>query len=320
MLLVARVILPVFGIIVLGYGLMTLRILPERLARLISDFVYWVAIPAILFRSMSVNGPHLAGRFDLLAAYYLGALLLFGAGIAVARLVWHYDLARQGLVGFNLCFGNTVQIGVPLALAALGSEGLADHTLIVASHAILLLTLATLVVEWGRSGSDGQARAIVHRVAAALRAIALNPVILSIALGLTWSVIGPPLPRVIALPIDVLAYFAGPAALFVAGAALTQFHIGHRLRESLLLAGLKIVALPAVVWVFATQLFAPSPLEVAVATIAAGLPTGNNVFILARRYRVYEDVSASATLVSTVASAATLSILVALLAPGTSKM
>jgi malonate transporter and related proteins len=318
MLLVARVILPVFGIIVLGYGLVAMRILPVRLARLLSGFVYWVAIPAILFRSMSVNGPHLAGKLDLLAAYYLAALLLFGAGIALARYVWRYDLARQGLVGFNLCFGNTVQIGVPLALAALGPEGLANHTLIVASHAILLLTLATLVVEWGRSGSDGQARTIASRFGAALRAIVFNPVILSIALGLVWSVIGPPLPRLVTYPIDALAYIAGPAALFVAGAALTQFRIGHRLRESLLLAALKLVALPALVWLLAAHLFMLTPMEIAVATIAAGLPTGNNVFILAQRYRVYEDVSASATVISTAASAVTLSILVALLAPAAS--
>jgi malonate transporter and related proteins len=315
MLLVASVILPVFGIIVFGYGLVALRILPVRLARWISTFVYWVAIPAILFRSMSVNAPHLSGKLDLLAAYYLGALLLFGVGIALARYGWGYDLARQGLVGFNLCFGNTVQIGVPLALSALGPEGLADHTLIVASHAILLLTLATLVVEWGRSAADGQTRAIVHRIAAALRAIALNPVILSIAAGLAWGAIGPPLPRIVSFPIDVLAYFAGPAALFVAGAALTQFRIGGFLRESLMLAVLKIVALPAIVWLFATQIFVLSPMEFAVATIAAGLPTGNNVFILAQRYRTYEDVSASATIVSTAISALTLSVLVALLAP-----
>ena len=66
MLLVARVILPVFGIIILGYGMVALRILPVRLARLISDFVNWIALPAILFRSISVNAPHLGGRFGLL--------------------------------------------------------------------------------------------------------------------------------------------------------------------------------------------------------------------------------------------------------------
>src|SRR6185312_5400243 len=221
------------------------------------------------------------GRLDLLAAYYLGATILFVAGIVLARRVWHYDLAEQGLVGFACCFGNTVQIGIPLALAALGPEGLAGHTLIVAAHAIYLLTVATLVVEWGRSGGDGRL-----------------------------------LRRVVTLPIDALAYIAGPAALFVAGAALTQFRIGSRLRESLTLAAIKIIALPALVWVLTAHVFGLSPMEIAVATIAAGLPTGNNVFILAQRYRIYEDVAASATIISTAASAVTLSILVALLAPG----
>lgn len=314
MLLVARVILPVFGIIILGYGMVALRILPVRLARLISDFVYWIAIPAILFRSMSVNAPHLGGRFGLLAAYYLGATIVFLAGILVARRIWHYDLARQGLAGFACCFGNTVQIGIPLVFAALGPEGLAGHTLIVAAHAIYLMTAATLVVEWGRSGGNGR---VLNRLGAALRAIAFNPVILSIALGLAWSEAGPDLPRAIALPIDALAYIAGPAALFVAGAALTQFRIGSRLRESLILAAIKIIALPAVVWVLAAHVFGLSPMEIAIATIAAGLPTGNNVFILAQRYRLYEDVAASATIISTAASAVTLSTLVALLAPGT---
>jgi predicted permease len=138
MLLVASVILPVFGVIVAGYGAVALRLLPLHLARLLAAFVYWIAIPAILFRSMSINGPHLGGRLDLLAAYYLGALLLFAVGVVLARRIWRYDLAHQGMIGFAACFGNTVQIGVPLALAALGPEGLANHTLIVASHAIVL--------------------------------------------------------------------------------------------------------------------------------------------------------------------------------------
>jgi hypothetical protein len=262
---------------------------------------------------MSVNGPHLGGGLPLLLAYYLAAFLVFGVGMALARFVWRYDLSRQALVGFAACFGNTVQIGVPLSLAALGPAGLANHTLIVAAHALLLLTLATLLVEWGRAGGDGHA--VAHRIAAALRAIAYNPVILSIVLGLIWGMIGWPLPRAVSLPIDALAYVAGPAALFVAGASLTQFHLGHRLAESLTLTALKIVVLPAAVWLIAAHLFHLSPLEIAAATIAAGLPTGNNVFILAQRYRLYEDVAAATTILTTVASAFTLSLLVALLAP-----
>jgi malonate transporter and related proteins len=312
MLLVASVIVPVFGIVLAGYALVGLRLLPLRLTRLIAGFVYWIAIPAILFRSMSVNGPHLAGKLDLLAAYYLGAFLLFGIGFVLARFVWRLGLAEQGMAAFAACFGNTVQIGVPLALAALGPEGLAAHTLIVASHALLLLTLATLVVEWGRAGADGKARALKHRIGAAIRAITLNPVILSIALGLAWSVVGPPLPRLVTWPVDAVAYVAGPAALFVTGASLTQFRIGHRLGESLALVVLKIVVLPAAVWLIAAELFHLPPIEVAVATLAAGLPTGNNVFILAQRYRIYEDRAASATIISTAASAVTLTALVAI--------
>jgi hypothetical protein len=71
--------------------------------------------------------------------------------------------------------------------------------------------------------------------------------------------------------------------------------------------------LPAAVWLVAAGLFGLPRDDIAVAVLAAGLPTGNNVFILAQRYRVYEGVAASATILSTAAAAVTLSLLVALL-------
>jgi malonate transporter and related proteins len=311
--LVATVILPVFGFVLAGYALVKLNLLPERATRLIGGFVYWVAIPAILFRSMSVNLPHFGGKLEFLTAFYLGTLLLFAAGFVLARWYWRLHLAQQGVAAFSAAFGNVVQIGIPLTLAALGPAGLASHTLIVAFHALLLLSLATLVVEWGRAGGNGEARGFAHRFGAASRSMIINPVILSILLGLAWGNFGPALPRLVAGPIDGLAYVAGPAALFATGAGLTRFKLGDRLGQSLALGALKIVALPIVVWFIAAKLFDLEPLDVAVAVLAAGLPTGNNVFILAQRYRTYEGVSAATTILSTAGSAVTLSILIALL-------
>lgn len=316
--LVATVILPVFGFILAGYAAVRLRLLPQAASRLIGGFVYWVAIPAVLFRGMSVNLPHLGGKLDFLAAYYLSSLILFAIGLILARRRWQLPLDATGVAAFGASFGNVVQIGIPLTLAALGPRGLAGHTLIVATHAIVLLSLATIVVEWGRAGADGEARGTVHRIGAAARSMILNPVILAIAAGLVWGEVGPPLPRLVAWPIDALAFIAGPAALFTTGASLTRFKLGARLEESIVLVALKIVALPIVTWLVAAGLFGLSRDDVAVAVLAAGLPTGNNVFILAQRYRVHEAVTASATILSTAASAVTLSILIALLVPAPS--
>lgn len=76
---------------------------------------------------------------------------------------------------------------------------------------------------------------------------------------------------------------------------------------------MKLVALPLIVWLLARHLFALPPLEVAVATIAAAMPTGANVFILARRYDLYLRRAASTVLISTVGSVVTISVILTLL-------
>jgi predicted permease len=73
---------------------------------------------------------------------------------------------------------------------------------------------------------------------------------------------------------------------------------------------LKLVALPAFVWVIGLVM-GLSPVGLAVAVIAAAMPTGANAFLLARRYATGTDASGAAVLVSTVLSIMTLSALLA---------
>jgi predicted permease len=72
---------------------------------------------------------------------------------------------------------------------------------------------------------------------------------------------------------------------------------------------------PLVVWVLATQVFALAPIQVAVATILAALPSGANVFILAQRYGVYVERAATTILVTTALSVVTAALLLAHYAP-----
>lgn len=67
--------------------------------------------------------------------------------------------------------------------------------------------------------------------------------------------------------------------------------------------------MPALVWLVAWAM-ALSPLETAVAVMAAAMPTGANAFLLAQRYQVGAARSGATVLVSTVLSVVTLGVLV----------
>ncbi len=247
----------------------------------------------------------------MLGAYFAGALAVFAASMAVGRLAFGLSLAEQGLMALSTGFSNSVQLGIPLVLAAFGEAGLVPLTIIISVHSLLLLSLTTVVVEAGRGHAGGALR----MAEATAVSIAGNPVILSIVAGLLWRLTGLGIPGPLKHLLDLLAGAATPAALFSLGATLAGFRLAGNLGESLVVVAIKLLALPIVVWLLATHAFHRSDLDAAVAMTCAALPTGANAFILAQRYDLYVARAASSVLISTALSIVTLGALLAALAP-----
>ncbi len=308
---VIEIVLPVFAVILLGYGFGRGKFLSPEGARGLGAFVYYAAIPALLFRGMASATAGLAGSLGLIGAYFAGALAVFAASMAAGRMLFGLRLAEQGLMALSTGFSNSVQLGIPLVVAAFGSAGLVPLTIIISVHSLVLLSLATVIIEAGR----GHAGGAIRMAEATAIAIAGNPVILSIVAGFLWRLTGLAIPSPLQHLIDLLAGAATPAALFSLGATLAGFRLAGDIAQSLVVAAIKLLLLPIVVWLFATRVFHLGPLDTAVAITCAALPTGANAFILAQRYELYVARAASSVLISTALSVITLGALLAVLAP-----
>lgn len=306
---VLTILLPVFGVIALGYGIARTRLLTGEGVRGFGNFVYYLALPALLFRSTAIDESGADGDARVVIVYFIGAVALFVLGMVVARRRFGLDLSAQGVFAINVSFGNTVQLGAPLVLAAFGRAGLAPMTLIIALHSMVLLTLATLVIEFGRGGSGG----IWRSLRATARALATNPIIAAIVLGYLWRQSGWALPRVAVDFVDLVAAAASPCALFTLGAALSGFRFAAGAGETAIIVALKLLLQPLVVWSLG-KLLGLSALDLAVATVAAALPIGMNAFIVAQRYQVYAGRSASAVALSNALSVITLGVVIAIFA------
>lgn len=308
---VAEIVLPVFALILVGYGFGRTRFLAAEGARGLGVFVYYAAIPALLFRSMAAEAAPMGGSLGVLAAYFAGTLSIFAASMAIGRLAFDLSFAEMGLMGVSAAFSNSVQLGIPLIVTAFGQAGLVPLSLIISLHSIILLSLATVVVEIGR-GHGGE---ILHTAKATALAILGNPVIAAIIVGFLWREAGLGIPLMLARFIDLLAAAATPAALFSLGATIARFRIAGDLRESLVVVAIKLFLLPLAVYLFATRVFALDGLDTAVAVCCAALPTGSNAFILAQRYEIYVARAASSVLISTALSILTMGALLAYYAP-----
>ncbi len=308
---VFEIVLPLFALVLCGYLLGRGRWMGEAGIAGISSFVFYLAVPALLFRAMA-RGPE-AFDLDIVLAYFSGLPVVFLAAVALSRLLFRRPAEEQVLMGMGAIFSNTVLLGIPLVFTAFGEAGGLKLMSVIAFHAVIILPAMTFLVELARGSRGGWRGSTL----ASLRALGGNPIILALVLGIAYGATGWPLPRALDRFTELLGGAAAPCALFALGASLTGFRLGGDLKEVAAVTSLKLVLHPLVGAVLAYWVFDLPPLSAAVAVVTAALPSGANVFILARHYNVYLARSASAVLISTAVSVVTLTILIAhLRAPG----
>ena len=306
---VVDTVLPVFGLMLTGYIFARTRLIEPAGTRGLSVFVFSAAMPALLFRSIAAEGPSAAG-LQIVYAYFAPTLVLFGAAMLLGRLRFGYPLQLQSLVGITASFGNSVQLGIPIIFTAFGPGGEQPLLLIIAFHSLVLITLATALVEIGLGKGKGGLRALGRVV----RALVQNPLIISIAVGALFPLTGTRMPGPLDQFLRLFAAAGGPCALFVLGASLAGLRLSGDFAETALVGALKLVVHPLLVFAVCDLLLHLPPLDTAVATACAAMPSGANAFILAQRYDLYVARSASVILVTTVLSVMTLSVCFALLA------
>ena len=303
---VAGIIAPVFIMVLLGAGARVRGLLDAGGLRGLNDLTFYLAIPALLFGAV-VEAPelHVVGVPVL---YFSGCLAVFATGVLLAQRFLGAGLAQASVVGLNACYGNTVMLGIPIVSAAFGAEGLAIVLPVIALHSLVLLPLATALIE-----ADGVKGAGLRGILrGTLPALARNPIILALLLAMAWRGLGVPVPRALHGLLTMLGGAGPTLALFTLGAGLPDFAAQGSLREAGIATLLKLVAQPLLVWGLAS-LAGLGPVPMAVAVVTAGTPTGANAFFLARRTGTLAAASAGTVVLSTALSVLTLSAILAAL-------
>jgi malonate transporter and related proteins len=310
-LAILGLVAPVFGLMALGYLAMRRGWLPDGADRALAQFGFKIAIPAMLFRALLGAEPMAASPARLLAAYLAAVGLVWAAAtFSSARLLNRPPEDHAGLAMASV-FGNTVMLGIPIALMAFGEAAATPLAMLISVEAILMWVAATLQIEWARRGAAISPAAL----AGVAKELATNTIILSLALGLAGRALGLTLPGPADRFVALLGQAGVPVALFALGMALANFRIEGEARPLALLAALKLLALPLLAYA-AAQAMALPPVWIAVLTLHCAMPVGANAFIFATRYaRNIKTVSAAIAL-TTVAGVLTVTLALTLLTAG----
>lgn len=298
---IVAIVLPVFGLIALGYGAAWSGILRRETGEALSDFVFIVAIPVLVFRTLATAVFGGASPWGLWIAYFAVFAVMWVIGSGTIRRLFGRD-ARAGVVaGISTAYGNTVLVGIPLALAAYGNDGAVAMALIIAIHLPVMMTSSAILIvraerRDGVAHAEPGARAMVRGLGLNL---VRNPLIIALILGALWHLLGVPLDGFPRIMVDRIADVAATLALIGMGMTLRNYGIRGNIQAGLVLAALKLLLMPALVLLAARYVVPVPPVWAKVAVIAAACPTGVNAYVVAARFRTGEALASNAITIST---------------------
>ncbi len=315
-------LLAIFAIAALGWVIGKLKWLgPAEMdpARTLSNAAFYIFVPALLFRTTARIDFHTL-QWNTLFAYFAPVLLLLAF-----VYVWERRRNRGGgrpaaapsVRAIAAIFGNTVQVGIPMAAALFGEAGLAIHITIVSLHSLTILTVLTALVELDLArerhrGSASKAR-LITTLRTTMRNTIVHPVVLPVLAGFAWNLSGQPLPAVADEILQTLGQAVVPVCLVLIGMSLAYYGMRGAARGAVVLAVVKLALLPALVLAIARGGFGLTGLPLAVVVMMAALPVGSNALIFSQRYETLQSEASAAIVFSTLAFVATAPLWLAIL-------
>lgn len=297
---VLAALLPVVILIAIGFIAGRAGLISASSTKDLSKLVFTIFLPPMLFRTMvNVHPENLQGR--PLLAYVIGMALMYAVMFFAAG-----RNRRAAVLALAASYSNTVMIGIALIQFAFGEQGVAVLLALIAVHSLIMLSLATVVLELvtlkeKNARASGKKAHPMQIMTASICNTLKQPMIFPIILGLLYAQTGWGIPAVIDKPLQLLSSAFSPLAVILVGITLASTRVGEHLRMALCLSMLKNVAHPLIVG-FVGLLLGLSGLPLAVMIVTAALPIGANVFLFAQRYETaLPEVTAAVAVSSAVA-------------------
>ncbi len=282
-------------IVAVGWLLAHLRVLDEGAQVTLSRLAFHVASPALLLTVMQRTPLDAVLSRNLLASL-LAFVVVVGLYLLLAR--WRWPTATLGsrvIGGLSAGYVNAGNLGIPIALYVLGDVAWVAPTLLLQLLVITPIAMALF---------DTDARGERPSVVRSLRRMATNPITLGAVAGLLIAVLDVQLPQVLASPIELLGGMAVPSMLIAFGISLRRGPrpaAGRTAGHVWTVVGLKVLVMPAVALVVGLALGLRGQGLFAV-VVTAALPTAQNVFTYAVRYRREVNLARDVIFISTFVS------------------
>lgn len=309
---ITGLVLPFFGLILLGYITARLTRQPNEAMGWLNTFIIYLALPALFFKLLSRTPVEQLARWDYVLTSMMVTYVVFALVFAAAILIRRAPITEATIQGLAGAYGNIGYMGPGIAILAFGEQAAVPVALIFCFENIMHFTIAPMMMALAggdRRGAGDLALSVAQK-------IAFHPFIVATAVGVAAAWVGVTPPQPVSRLIDYLAQAAAPCALFAMGVTLALRPLKRVPVELGFIVPMKLIAHPVMMYLAMSVIGSFEPVWVYTAVLLAALPTATNVFVIAQQYSVWTERASATVLVTTVTSVGSVSALLWLITSG----
>jgi malonate transporter len=300
---IVTLVLPFFGLILLGYVVARFTSQPDGAMGWLNVFIIYVSLPALFFKLLSTTPVEEFKRADFLVTTTYVAFIIFALIFAIGLLLRRDNIGNATIQGLAGAYGNIGYMGPGMALLAFGEAAAVPVALIFCVENIMHFTVAPLMMAF--TGKDKTSiRALALKV---IKNIAFHPFIIATFFGVMAAIYQVDLPDAADNTINILAQAAAPCALFAMGVTLALRPLKRIPIEVSYIVPIKLILFPLLTFVALSWIGNFDPIWVQVAVLMASLPTATNVFVIGQQYGYWVQRASACILITTIFSVVTTS-------------
>lgn len=275
------------------------KIANKELAKSLVVYLFWVALPAVIFYTLSSYhiSEILVWRFWV--AYPLTTAIIVVATLIVFPIVFKESAVNTMIASLSAGIKNTLLIGFPVMLGIVGKKAAIPMAITVIIFTCVLSPLMLFIFELNNQAGQGRGRRQI--LATTLKSISKNPLIVAALLGVIFSVFHIPVPGFINKTLGYFALSVVPCALFAVGIELNGFKLKGNVNKTLFVTIAALVVCP-VIAIILSFLLKLSPFYSVALVIFSAMPTAKSMFIYASKYQVFQEESSAIISLTTILS------------------
>ncbi len=293
MFAIINLLLPLFGLIAVGYIAGRTKVAQLSWVATLNLFSYYIAFPALILKSLAFTDLDISKQGPIVLvqiAYGVGIILLTHAICKWRGL----NRADTNTYTIGVYFSLAGYIGIPALQFVFGDTAAAEGSLIVAIMIAVTLTLGIGILESSRSKKINVRKIIL--------ATLKNPLMIATAIGLILGSTTLALPDALKQLIILIAAAASPTVLVALGIFIAWNHPKrHAMRIASKLTALKLLIVPGVIGGIVWLL--PNSHWLDTTFIQACMPVAITTFALAEIYPMDKQAVSSTIVLSTLVSA-----------------